>query len=71
VTILNYMKSTICVDSNESKLIGRFKCSWLSWNKVCNIDSHKFYVVVNVRKNIGEPNYLIIIPNKVLHIPSI
>lgn len=71
MTILNYMKSTIFVDFNESKLVGKFKCSWLSWNKVCNIDSHKCYVVGNVRKNIVGPNYLIVIANKVLPIPSI
>jgi len=65
------MKSTICVDSNESKLIDKFKCSRLSWNKVCNIDSHKCYVVGYVKQNVDGPNYLIIIPNKVLHIPSI
>ncbi len=71
MTILNYMKSTICVDSNESKLTGKFKCSWLNWNKVCNIDFDKCYVVGNVRKNVGGPNYLITIANKVLYIPSI
>jgi hypothetical protein len=54
---LECMCCIMCVDFNQSKSFGKFKCWWLSSNKTCNNDFSRLSIAINLRKKVGEVNY--------------